>query len=412
MSDKKTLGLFEGIGIELEYMIVNRDTLDVLPIADELIRRVVGTYSNDYEKEGICWSNELALHVVELKTCGPVATLSEAGPLFHEDIRRINDIVSDFNGMLMPSGAHPWMDPCTEARLWPHGQRTIYETYHRIFNCEGHGWTNLQSCHLNLPFKGSEEFGRLHAAIRLILPIIPAIAASTPILDATLQPFLDTRMEYYRTNSARISSITGEIIPEPIFTPVAYNNEIFERMYRDIEPFDPDGTLRDEWLNARGAIARFDRNAIEIRIIDVQECPRADLAVSAAICGVLKAIVAERWCGFPNQMAWQVGPLKKILMDTVRMAEGAVISDPAYLESFGLAGQREISAGELWRYLADQVEMERELTPTFHAIVKHGSLSNRILRSLAGEITRQNLKMVYRELSDCLRLNRLFLPKP
>ena len=221
MNRKKTLGLFEGAGIELEYMIVNRDTLDILPIADELLKAVTGSYINDYEKEGISWSNELALHVVELKTGRPVPTLSETISLFQQDIGQINSILAGFGGMLMPTGAHPWMNPCTEAKLWPHGQRTIYETYHRIFNCEGHGWTNLQSCHLNLPFSGSEEFGRLHAAIRLVMPIIPALAASTPILDAKLQPFMDTRMDYYRTNSARISSITGEIIPEPIFTPNA-----------------------------------------------------------------------------------------------------------------------------------------------------------------------------------------------
>jgi carboxylate-amine ligase len=410
MSDKKTLGLFGGAGIELEYMIVNRETLDVLPVADELIKSVVGSYSNDYEKEGICWSNELALHVIELKTCGPVVSFSETAELFQQDIRLINGILNDYSGMLMPTGAHPWMDPCTEAKLWPHGQRTIYEAYHRIFNCEGHGWTNLQSCHLNLPFNGSDEFGRLHAAIRLILPIIPALAASTPILDSRRQPFLDTRMEYYRTNSARISSITGEIIPEPIFTPVAYNNEIFARMYNDIEPFDPAGTLRDEWLNARGAIARFDRNAIEIRIIDIQECSRADLAIAAGINALLRAIVEEKWTDFPNQTTWQVGPLKNILLDTVREAGDAVILDKTYLESFGLAGQGSISAADLWRYLAEQIDIENELAATFAAIVKRGSLAKRILKSLAGEITRSNLKKVYRELSDCLRENRLFLP--
>ena len=410
MSKKKNLALFEGIGIELEYMIVNRDTLDVLPVADELLKTVVGSYSNDYEKEDICWSNELALHVVELKTCGPVASLSETADLFQQDVNRINDILSNFNGVLMPTGAHPWMDPCREAKLWPHGQRTIYETYHRIFNCEGHGWTNLQSCHLNLPFNGSDEFGRLHAAIRLVLPIIPAIAASTPILDSERQPFLDTRMEYYRTNSARIASITGEIIPEPIFTLNAYTKEIFARMYRDIEPFDPDGTLRNEWLNARGAIARFDRNAIEIRIIDIQECSKADLAIAAGINALLMAIVAEKWCDFPNQMAWQVDPLKKILMDTVREAENAVISDRNYLESFGIGGQDRLSAAELWSYLAGQIDIEDELAATFHTIIKKGSLSNRILKSMHGEITRQNLKKVYRELSGCLKKNLLFLP--
>jgi carboxylate-amine ligase len=410
MSRKKILGLFGGAGIELEYMIVNRDTLDVLPIADELLKSVVGSYSNDYEKQGICWSNELALHVVELKTCAPVVNLSETAELFYDDIKLINDILSEYNGMLMPTGAHPWMDPCTEAKLWPHGQRTIYETYHRIFNCEGHGWTNLQSCHLNLPFNGSDEFGRLHAAIRLVLPIIPALAASTPILDSRRQPFLDTRMEYYRTNSARISSITGEIIPEPIFTPNAYTKEIFARMYRDIAPYDPEGTLRDEWLNARGAIARFDRNAIEIRILDIQECSLADLALAAGINAVLKAIIQEKWSNFPNQMTWQVGPLKKILLNTVRKAEGAVISDRAYLESFGLIGQKAVSAGELWSHLADQVEIEKGLAPTFSAIVQNGSLASRILKSFTGKITKENLKNVYRQMSDCLKENRLFLP--
>jgi len=410
MSTKKILSLFEGAGIELEYMIVNRDSLEVLPVADELLKTVVGSYSNDYEKEGICWSNELALHVVELKTCAPVATLARTADLFLSDIHWINDILSNYNGMLMPTGAHPWMDPCKDARLWPHGQRTIYETYHRIFNCEGHGWTNLQSCHLNLPFAGSDQFGRLHAAIRLVLPIIPALAASTPILDGRLQPFLDTRMEYYRTNSARIASITGEVIPEPIFTPNAYTKEIFARMYRDIEPFDPEGVLRDEWLNARGAIARFDRNAIEIRIIDIQECSKADLALAAGIIALLKAVVEERWCGFPNQTAWQVGPLKKILLDTVRDAENGVIADRAYLENFGISGQARLSAGELWHYLAEKIDIEKELSATFVKIVENGSLANRILKSMGGEISKQNLKETYRKLSDCLKENRLFLP--
>ena len=410
MKPQKALTLFQAIGIELEYMIVDRETLDVLPIADELLKTVTGNYTNDYEKEGICWSNELALHVVELKTCQPAASVSESVEMFQADIAMINRLLADFNGMLLPTGAHPWMDPCTQAKLWPHGQRVIYETYHRIFNCEGHGWTNLQSCHLNLPFDGSDEFGRLHAAIRLILPIIPAIAASTPILDGKRQPYLDTRMEYYRTNSARIASVTGEIIPEPIFTLNDYTKEIFARMYRDIEPFDPEGILRDEWLNARGAIARFDRNAIEIRIIDIQECSRADLAIAAGITAVLKSIVAQKWSDFPNQTAWQTGPLKKILLDTVREAEDAVISDRAYLESFGLVGRNRMSAAELWGYLAEEVDIETGLAADFRTIVNNGSLANRILKSLAGEITHRNLKMVYRELSGCLKENRLFLP--
>jgi gamma-glutamyl:cysteine ligase YbdK (ATP-grasp superfamily) len=410
MNTQKAIRLFEGVGIELEYMIVNRDTLDVLPIADELLKTVLGSYGNDYEKENICWSNELALHVIELKTCGPFPTLSEMTRLFVKDIHEINEIVGSYNGMLLPTGAHPWMDPMTETRLWPHGQRAIYETYHRIFNCEGHGWTNLQSCHLNLPFNGTNEFGRLHAAIRLVLPIIPALAASTPILDCRLQPFLDTRMDYYRTNSARISSITGEIIPEPIFTPNAYTKAILARIYKDIGRFDTDGTLREEWLNARGAIARFDRSAIEIRIIDMQECPKADLAIAAGIKALLKDIVDEKWSNFTKQAAWEVKPLKNILTDTVRDAEDAVIADRNYLENFGICDQKHMTAGELWMYLSEKLFIDYVLSVTFNEIVKNGSLAKRIVKSLNNEITRQNLKRVYQKLSECLQKDSLFLP--
>ena len=51
------LHLFEGYGIEVEYMIVARDTLDVLPVCDEVLRAVAGEYVSDVEGDDIAWSN-------------------------------------------------------------------------------------------------------------------------------------------------------------------------------------------------------------------------------------------------------------------------------------------------------------------------------------------------------------------
>ena len=45
----------------------------------------------------------------------------------------------------------------------------------------------------------------------------------------------------------------------------AYERDILQRIYSDLEPLDPEGVLRHEWVNARGAIARFDRGTVEIR---------------------------------------------------------------------------------------------------------------------------------------------------
>ena len=116
----------------------------------------------------------------------------------------------------MPSGAHPWMNPDRDTKLWPHGDDAIYRAYDRIFGCQGHGWSNLQSMHINLPFKDDAEFGRLHAAIRVVLPLLPALAASTPFLDGKNTGLIDARIDTYARNQRSVPSITGRVIPEPV----------------------------------------------------------------------------------------------------------------------------------------------------------------------------------------------------
>src|SRR5690606_3311880 len=102
-----------------------------------------------------------------------------------------NAHLAPLGGRLMPSAMHPWMDPLTQTRLWPHENSPVYEAFNRIFGCQGHGWSNLQSMHINLPFEGDEEFGRLHAGIRLILPILPALAASSPFVEGRATGLMD-----------------------------------------------------------------------------------------------------------------------------------------------------------------------------------------------------------------------------
>jgi hypothetical protein len=120
------------------------------------------------------------MHVLEFKTNGPVPDLRNVAGLFQEEVRRANRRLESLGGRLMPGGTHPWMDPVTETKLWPHEYNEIYRTFDRIFGCQGHGWANVQSTHINLPFSNDVEFGRLHAAIRGVLPLIPALAAASP----------------------------------------------------------------------------------------------------------------------------------------------------------------------------------------------------------------------------------------
>ena len=411
---KTPLHLFEGFGVELEYMIVDRESLDVQPIADAVLRDEAGEVVSDVEFERIAWSNELALHVIELKTNSPAPAFSDLAGEFHEHVLRIDSLLEQQHARLMPTGMHPWMDPHREFRLWPYEYSSIYGAYDRIFDCHGHGWANLQSVHLNLPFADDAEFGRLHAAIRLLLPILPALAASSPIIEGRKTDWLDTRLEVYRTNARRIPSIIGRVIPEPVYTHADYDEKIFQPMYRDIAAKDPQGLLQHEFLNSRGAIARFERNAIEIRVLDVQECPRADLAICALVALVLKMLAEERWTTLAVQQAWEVAPLESLFLAAIRDGQRTSLNDPDYLALFGLEETGHCTLRHLWRHLlhaaCEQSPAFRdEFGETLNHIISQGTLAARILKTLNGDFSPAKLHAVYRKLCDCLHENRLFV---
>ena len=214
------LRLFEGYGVELEYMIVDAGSLAVRPVADRLLMDDAGVVQSEVERGAVSWSNELVSHVLELKTTEPARSLVGLGDRFAEHVRAATARLRPLGSALLGTGAHPFFDPHTETVIWPGEYTEVYRTYDRIFGVRGHGWSNLQSVHLNLPFGDDAEFGRLHAAIRLVLPIIPALAASTPYLDGRRADHLDARLHLYRHNQDRIPELVGRVVPEAVF-PVA-----------------------------------------------------------------------------------------------------------------------------------------------------------------------------------------------
>ena len=415
MSERPRLRLFEGFGIELEYMIVDRETLDVKPIAQDLLRAAGGEDSEDVEHGDIAWSNELAAHVIEFKTNGPARDLHDLAKSFQREVEIANGLLAPMGACLMPTAAHPWMDPHRETMLFPGEYSIVYSTYDRIFNCKGHGWSNLQSVHINLPFHDDGEFGRLHAAVRLVLPILPALAASSPVLELKRQASLDSRLEFYKTNSRRIPSITGHVIPEPVFTEADYDREIFQRTYHDIAPHDPEGVLQEEFLNSRGAIARFSRGAIEIRVLDIQESPQADIDICRAVIAVLQALVDERFAGYDAQKEFDTLELKEIFDETVRNAGHAVLTARHGEYVRALTGERlgSMTVRELWvkildkcapALLGESIALRTILDP------QCGSLSERILRRLGSHDRwpKNEVQAVYRDLCTALQNNGVY----
>jgi carboxylate-amine ligase len=398
------LSLFEGYGIEIELMIVDKKTLQVRPIADELLKTVAGEYVSEIENGEISWSNELVAHVIELKTTQPAKSLEGLSERFHANVSRINTILEKFSAMLMPTAMHPFMDPMTETKLWPHDNNEIYNAYNRIFDCRGHGWSNLQSMHINLPFRDSSEFRRLHSAIRCLLPLIPALSASSPIVEKNRTGFFDSRLSHYRKNQARVPFIAGQVIPEAIMSIADYHEKILSRIFEDIKPYDTDGILNGDWLNSRGAIARFERQSIEIRVIDNQECPKADLAIADLIVGTLKAIVHGDIGSIEKSEQIPTETLKAIFDRVIQSGSSAEIIEPDYLQLFTTDSTPQ-SANTIWKQLI-QLTPATSYRKTQEQILEHGSLAERICRALR----KKSQAEIYEELCTCLAENETFMP--
>jgi glutamate---cysteine ligase / carboxylate-amine ligase len=408
VSNPEPLGLFQGFGIELEWMVVDERTLSVEPIVDRVLTDLAGSLQMEVELGAVAWSNELARHVIEIKTNGPSADLSTAARELYAGVAGLAPVLRAHGVRLMPTAMHPWMVPDREFVLWPRDDEGIYGTFDRIFDCRGHGWSNLQSMHINLPFASDAEFSRLHDAIRLLLPILPALAASSPLKEGQWCPNLDERLVTYRGNAAKVPSVAGMVVPERVHGREQYEREILDRIYRDLEPHDPEGLLRYEWVNARGAIARFDRNAIEIRVLDVQECVRANLAIAHGVVEVLRDAVERPSFAFDGGER----PLLSILELVAKEGDRAIIEEREYLGALGVETTR-ATASDLWGELLARVPAARRdatLWSTLTEVVERGCLARRIRESLGGSTARPDLERVYRRLCDCLDRDEVFAP--
>lgn len=407
MAMNSNYSLFSVIGLEIEYMLVDQDTLNISPKSDLILKKLAGKQVNEVVVGDIGISNELVLHVLELKNDGPKPLSSPIAQQFQQTILHLQPFLDEHNLQLLPTGAHPWMDPLTETKRWPHGNRAIYQQYDSIFNCSGHGWSNLQSMHVNLPFSNDNEFSHLHNTIRLLLPILPAIAASSPFLDGKVTNMLDSRLYFYDKNQQKIPSISGEIIPEFIQSEAEYQDKILSPMYSDISPYDPEKKLQFEWLNSRGAIPKFESKAIEIRILDSQECVNADIAIATAIHAILKSwhksteIYLDKPCSTQH--------LKFLYDRVIKEGFNVVIDDSNVLTQWQLP-KRTMNVRDVWSMLIERVS--HELDPlsqrTLEYILQQGSLSERILRACNKVYTRNMLTRVYRQLGDCLLTNEVF----
>ena len=166
------------------------------------------------------------------------------------------------------------------------------------------------------------------------------------------------------------------------------------------------------WVNSRGAVPRFDRGSIEIRLMDIQECPPADLAIQTLVIETIRALTNEKFANLEEQMKRRTEILAGILDETSKNGQQAEILSSEYPQTFGLAAP--CTAGQLWQHIHQELLKMGTSTlenwgPELKVILQEGTLSKRIIQSMNGDESPESIRRVYHRLVDCLAQNKMFL---
>jgi carboxylate-amine ligase len=279
------------LGPEHEYALVDNDLIP-LPISDKIIKGYCGKIINFIKLPAFTFGKEMQLHVMEIKANQPFKIPSEFEETMQTAVSTLSQIVQKHGAMLLGTGMHPLLK-LKDTGIWPHHHKKIYEQYGKIFDLNQHGWLNIQSFHLNLPFQKDNDAIQIHNQLSNLCAYLPAISASSPIYEGKNGSDIDNRLQFYKVNQKEIPTISGEVIPEYVSSLSQYKKDVIERYSQDLANAEADKILLyREWVNSRGVIFRFDRCALEVRVMDEQECIKSDVALACFVRAALRGLIA------------------------------------------------------------------------------------------------------------------------
>ncbi len=391
------------LGPEHEFSVID-EKLQPLPIVDKVIKFVHGRIVNNANLGDFSLGKELQAHVAELKANAPFDSPEVFEETMYDAVLTVLDVLETrYGARLLGSGMHPSL-LLNKVQVWPHRDRQIYSAFSRVFNLNQHGWLNIQSFQLNLPFKNEPEAVSLYNTLANVLPYLPAISASSPIYESRIGDNVDNRLHFYLMNQTEVPSITGDMIPEYVDSFEEYEKTTVHQYSQELARANaPRCLLNKEWLNSRGAVIKFDRKAIEIRIMDEQECVKSDVALSCFIRALLRGILQN-----PEDFEYQP---HRVLVSNLH----AVIRDG--LNAF-VQHPKGSTAQQVCEYLytiAQENASHEE--KRYLGVVKHrienGSLSDHILKAVTNKVLRTDLEEavfeVYSTLATCLENNKVYM---
>lgn len=396
-----TYRTLEVLGPEHEFSLVD-ENLRALPIVDKVIKDAYGRIVNFVELGNFTFGKELQLHVMEVKPNKPFKSPQNFEETMYDAVLELGEMLEKrYRASLLGTGMHPTLR-LEETSVWPHRHRQIYEAFSRIFNLRQHGWLNIQSFQLNIPYANEAKAVLMHNLLANVCAYLPAVSASSPIFEGHFGDYVDNRLYFYMENQREIPSVTGKVVPEYIQSFRQYRREVIWRYSADLAKVGAHNCiLNKEWVNSRGVIFRFERKALEIRVMDEQECIKSDVALSCFIRALLRGLTkADEPPLLPTEV------LAEDFKSVIKHGLEAKVLHPNGPKA------RHVCRHFLKIAWENATFEEKEYLPLIEKRVEHGSLSDIIKEKVLVRAQRTDLNEaiidVYSKLLNSLKANEPF----
>jgi len=382
------------LGPEHEFSVVDSE-LEVLPIVDRILKDLHGRVVNSVKQPHFTFGKETQLHVIEIKPNTPFKSPQNFEETMQEAVLVLYDFLDrKYRASLLGTGMHPLLE-LRQTSIWPHRHRQIYTDYSKVFDLRRHGWLNIQSFQLNLPYQNERNGILLHNLLAHICAYLPAIAASSPIYEGRVGEAVDNRLVFYMLSQREVPSVTGDMIPEYVFSFSDYQEKIIRKYSKDLANAGAGSSiLFEDWVNSRGAIFRFDKKTLEIRVMDEQECVKSDVALSCFIRAMLRGLLKREDELIPQEVL--VKDFNSIITDGLDARTGSLLGKIARQRCMCLLRiaeenasaeerkylpiiQKRIECGSLSEIVRERVETKAQKTDFKEAIV---TVYSELIRSL------------------------------
>ncbi|MBF0514284.1 MAG: hypothetical protein HQK81_09545, partial [Desulfovibrionaceae bacterium] len=294
MTDAHATGLAHP-QLTLHYQIARRDDLCLSPGADMVLSMVSGELRHRVCLDEAEWEGGVACHGLGF-TVSRAADPDAWALALGEQTARANELLAPLGGRLLPGGSHPFMDPARETWIWNHDQAEVFAALDRVCGLKCQSWSNQGYAAIRVPYGDDADFGRAFAALRLLAAIVPALAASSPLVDGVDRGYSSERVLAFCERGAALG-LPGGPLPGPAATPGECLDKELGPVREALARLDPEGLIAPGSLAVGGLRLEVESRSIVCDLADLQECPRADLAVTGLFFHALGRLRASDAAG-------------------------------------------------------------------------------------------------------------------